>query len=113
MKAKVFIFLTLLCTLILLILFITNPLDKLAVRSTIGEETEEKEKALITLTFIITEVNGDDYYGQSIDGNTKIYFNRKNVKYPINESIKINDKILAYVESENHVDGIVKIEKIN
>lgn len=86
----------------------TFPDDKS--QESVGEiETVDTYK---TFTYIITEVDGNQYYGESIDGKTKIYFNRDRVKYPITDSINVHDRILAYVEPENHIDGIVKVEKI-
>ena len=66
-----------------------------------------------TLTYIITKVDGNQYGGESVDGQSKIQFHREDVKYPFTDSININDKILVYVESENHIGGIVKVEKID
>lgn len=110
MKAKIIILLILLSTLLLLTIYLTEPFEKLETKQPIKEE--ETIESYKTLTFIITEVSGNDYYGQSIDGKTKIYFNSEDVKYPITDTINVDDKILAYVESEKHVEGLVKIEKI-
>lgn len=110
MKGKLLILFILLSLLFSLIIYIGNPFKILETKQPIQEE--ETLKSLKTFTYVITEVSGNDYYGQSIDGKTKIHFNSETVKYPIEDTIRVNDKILAYVESENHVDGLVKIEKL-
>jgi hypothetical protein len=82
-----------------------------------GTSKEETTRAVDaddykTFTYVITKVDGNEYQGQSIDGKTKIQFNSENIKYPLTEKLEVKDKIVAYVESENHINGIVKIEKI-
>ncbi|MGM0873803.1 MAG: hypothetical protein ACQEWV_03210 [Bacillota bacterium] len=111
MKAKIIILFILLSTLLILTIYLTVPLEKLETKQPRNEE--ETIESYKTLTYIITKVSGNDYYGQSIDGKTKIYFSSENVKYPITDTINVDDKILAYVEPENHVDGLVKIEKMD
>jgi hypothetical protein len=111
MKAKLIILLTLLCMLICLCIYLIKPVEKYETKKPVKEvETLESFKSY---TYIITEIRGNDYYGQSIDGKTKIFFNRENVKFPIIDTISVNDKISAYVESENHIGGLVKIKKID
>lgn len=110
MKGKLITLLILLCLLLSLYFYMSQPRNiQETNQPKIVEETKDSYK---TLTYIITEVSGNDYYGQSIDGKTKIFFNSENVKYPIEDSLDVNDKILAYMESENLVDGLVKIEKL-
>jgi hypothetical protein len=109
MKAKVLILVFLIGTLISLTLLLAKPSDNLKLEQSKNDE----QNTLKSLKYVITEVKGNDYYGESIDGKTKLHFNSKNVKYPIKEPLSVNDKILAYVETENHVDGIIKIEKID
>ena len=110
MKGKLITLLILLSLLLSLYIYKAQQRDILKTdQSKIVEDTKDSYKSL---TYIITEVSGNDHYGQSIDGKTKIYFNSEDVKYPIGDSLNVNDKILAFMESENLVDGIVKIEKI-
>lgn len=74
--------------------------------------TSEIKEDYKTFTYVITKVDGNEYHGQSTDGKTKIQFNSENIKHPLTEKLEVKDKIVAYVESENHINGIVKIEKI-
>ena len=74
--------------------------------------TTEVKEDYKTFTYVITKVDGNEYQGQSTDGKTKIQFNSENIKHPLKEKLKVKDKIMAYVESENHINGIIKIEKI-
>ncbi|WP_226665555.1 hypothetical protein [Metabacillus litoralis] len=107
MKIKLIILGVLSSILITLAIFFIKPLDE-------GKQVKEqiKTEEYKTLTYLITEVNGSEYYGQSIDGKTKIYFNSEKMKYPMKDRLEINDKIIAFVEPENHVGGLVKVEKI-
>ncbi|MBU7592210.1 hypothetical protein [Metabacillus halosaccharovorans] len=111
MKTKVTLLIILVVILITLSIVLLYPFPN-------GEETKETAvnseplENYKTLTYIITEVDGNQYFGESVDGKSKIHFHRDRVKYPITDSIKVHDKILAYVESENHIDGIVRVEKI-
>jgi hypothetical protein len=110
MKGKLITFLILLSVLLVLGVYFWKPSEKLETNQPIKDE--EMQDSYKTFTYVITEISGNDYYGQSLDGTTKIYFNRKNVKFPIEDNIQVKDKILAYVESENHIGGLVKIEKL-
>jgi hypothetical protein len=111
MKRKLIILILLLC--LFLILFIN--FEKSHEKQTVTSPIEESESLGLykTFTYVITDINGNEYFGQSVDGKTKIHFNLENVKQPITEQINVNDKILAYVETENHVNGILKIEKLD
>lgn len=104
MKIKLVILTLLSSILIALAIYFIKPIDEEKQK---GGEIEEYK----TLTYLITEIKGSEYYGQSIDGKTKIYFDSEKMKYPIQDHIEINDKIIAYVEPENHVGGLVKVEK--
>jgi hypothetical protein len=111
MKRKLTILILLLC--LFLILFIN--FKKSHEKQTVTSPIEESESLGLykTFTYVITDINGNEYFGQSVDGKTKIHFNLENVKQPITEKINVNDRILAYVETENHVNGILKIEKLD
>ncbi|WP_175638934.1 hypothetical protein [Metabacillus schmidteae] len=110
MKTKIFILILLFAVLFTLSIILIHPFFNGDFKKTVANsKTEDHYK---TLTYIITEVDGNQYFGESVDGQSKIQFHRDDVKHPITDSIKVNDKILAYVESENHIAGIVKVEKI-
>ncbi|TXC91861.1 hypothetical protein FS935_05620 [Metabacillus litoralis] len=108
MKIKLIILLMLSSFLIALAIYFVKPIDN---EKHEVDNVEELEKYK-TFTYLITEIKGTEYYGQSIDGKTKIYFDSEKMKHPIQDHIKINDKIIAYVEQENHVGGLVKVEKL-
>ncbi|MFS0879722.1 hypothetical protein CHH83_20745 [Bacillus sp. 7586-K] len=110
MKAKVYILFVLVVLLAVLYFYSSKPVkEPVSIPTNTEEEVTSPYK---TFTYVITDIKGNDYYGESIDGKTKIVFNKENVKVPIDDSIQVNDRIKAYVESENHVEGIIKIEKI-
>ena len=110
MKAKIIFLMILIGILLSLSIILLQPFPKNdSSKKPANSETFDTYK---TLTYIITEVDGNQYYGESIDGKSKITFHSDRVKNPITDSIQVQDKIIAYVESENHIDGIVKIEKI-
>lgn len=110
MKLKITFLFILIGILFILTIILWHPFPKEeSKKSPANSDTLDSYK---TFTYIITEVDGNQYYGESIDGRTKINFQSDRVKYPITDSIQVNDKILAYVESVNHIDGIIKVEKI-
>ncbi|MDQ0230421.1 hypothetical protein [Metabacillus malikii] len=112
MKVKILILLSLVSVLFILYLYMLNPVSKQVAKQQ-PVESEETDTPYKTFEYVITNIEDTVYYGESLDGNTKISFNIKNVKAPIDGDLKIGDKILAYVESENHIKGIVKIEKMD
>lgn len=110
MKLKIIFLFILVGILFMLTIILLDPFPKEETKkAAVNSDTLDSYK---TLTYIITEIDGNQYYGESLDGRTKINFHRDRVKYPITDSIHVNDKILAYVESVNHIDGIIKVEKI-
>ncbi|APH05156.1 hypothetical protein [Bacillus weihaiensis] len=108
MKAKVWALFILSILLLFLINMIAKPFgsDKQVI-------DDEEGQDFTTFTYVITKVEGSDYYGSSLDGKTKIHFNSNEMSFPLTEKIRENDKIVAYVQSENHVEGFVKVKKIN
>lgn len=111
MKRKLIILFVLFFIFLILFIYLKTSHEKQPVTNS-NKESESFE-LYKTFTYVITDVRGNDYFGQSIDGKTKIHFNLENVKQPLTEQINVNDKILAYVEAENHVNGILKIEKLD
>lgn len=110
MKTKIIILILLFAVLFTLSIILIQPFSKGESKKTIANS--ESVDLYKTLTYIITKVDGNQYYGESVDGRSKIQFHRDDVKEPFTDSIKVKDKILVYVESENHIGGIVKVEKI-
>lgn len=63
-----------------------------------------------TLTYIITEIEDNRYYGKSEDRKTRISFTREDLIEQ--EQIQVEDAVLAYFEPDNLIK-LIGVEKID
>lgn len=62
----------------------------------------------LTKEYKISNINGNEYYGKGDDG-TGIHFSAKNIVS--DETIQVNDEVIAYFDKNNLGEGLVKVEK--
>lgn len=70
----------------------------------------QDDKEYKTLTYTITEIEIDGYYGKSEDGKTQIYFTSEDIRGE--EQIQVDDVVLAYFEPDNLIK-LIGVEKVN
>ncbi|WP_160723051.1 hypothetical protein [Bacillus sp. USDA818B3_A] len=100
---KRIIILVALCSILLVLLKFqsSTPVNNTSVKS-------ESSSKYTTVTYKITNIKGDQYYGEKENGN-EIIFSAE--KITSGDSIKVNDQVICYFDKNNLGNGIVKVEK--
>ncbi|MED1789036.1 hypothetical protein P4V47_16350 [Brevibacillus laterosporus] len=62
-----------------------------------------------TLTYEITQIDNNQYYGSGVNDESNIYFLEENVKQ--GNTIKVGDVVVAYFDPSNIEDGLIYVEK--
>ncbi|MDP4086913.1 MAG: hypothetical protein Q8934_20315 [Bacillota bacterium] len=104
MFKKVIILVMLLVILIALLLVKAHTVSPVTNTSTNSNDSS----GYLTKEYKISKITGNEYYGKCSDG-TGIHFSAKNIAS--NETIQVNDEVIAYFDKNDLGEGLVKVEK--